>query len=409
MDAKPKSGLMPVEEALERLTRAIELVAAETVSLKDALGRVLAADLAARRTQPPVAVSAMDGYAVRAADIAQVPAALRRIGESSAGRGFGGKVGAGEAVRIFTGAPVPQGADTVVLQEDVDAEGDAVQVREGVASGRHVRAAGIDFSVGDALLHGGKTITPQDIALAAAMDWPWVPVRRKPRIAVLATGDELVLSGEPAGPDQIVCSNSFGVEALVRTWGGEALDLGIARDETETLRRMAGGARGADMLVTIGGISVGEYDLVQSALGEEGLEVDFWRIAMRPGKPLMFGRLGQTWVLGLPGNPVSALVCALVFLRPALYRMLGRSEQPIGPDRAVLGRDLRENDRRQDYLRASLERGANGAPVATPFDLQDSSVLSVLSRAGCLIIRPPHAPAAKAGTEVPILPLPGAW
>jgi molybdopterin molybdotransferase len=312
---------------------------------------------------------------------------------------------------------MPAGADAVVLQEDADVLQDDADGRDGlvrrrilvgdpVRPGRHVRPAGIDFRAGEVLLQAGRALSPQDISLAAAMDWPWLTVRRKPRIAVLATGDELVLPGEPIGPDQIVCSNSFGVEALVEAWGGEPIDLGIARDNTETLKQMAAGARGAEMLVTIGGISVGEYDLVRSALGEEGLEVDFWRIAMRPGKPLMFGRLGATWVLGLPGNPVSALICALVFLRPALDRLLGRTSRGLEADRAILGEALQENDRRQDYLRAKLERNADGALVATPFELQDSSVLSVLSHADCLIVRPPHAPAAPAGAEVPILPLP---
>jgi molybdopterin molybdotransferase len=351
-------------------------------------------------------MSAMDGYAVRAVDVARAPMTLGRIGVSAAGRGFTGTVASGQAVRIFTGAPVPDGADTVVIQEDTESDGDIVTVRESAPVGRHIRAAGIDFVEGDVLLHAGRTLGPQDIALAAAMNHPWLPVRRAPRVAILATGDELVLPGEPIGPDQIICSNAFGIAAMVRAWGGEAVDLGIARDEREALRRAAIGAHGADILVTIGGISVGDHDLVRGALGKDGLDVDFWRIAMRPGKPLMFGRLRETWVLGLPGNPVSALVCALVFLRPALDCLLGRETQGGGQGQAILGRALPENDGRQDYLRAALHRDEDGRLVATPFELQDSSVLSLLSRADCLVIRLPRAPAVSAGAMVPVLPLP---
>jgi molybdopterin molybdotransferase len=402
-----KSDLLTVETALARLTGRISPLGSEMVSLGAASGRVLAGDLVARRTQPPVAMSAMDGYAVRAADVARVPATLGRVGVSAAGCGFAGAVGSGQAVRIFTGAPIPDGADTIVIQEDTDSDGDIVTVRKGAPVGRHIRVAGIDFAEGDILLRAGCTLGPQDIALAAAMNHPWLPVRRAPRVAILATGDELVLPGEPLGPDQIICSNAFGVAAMVRAWGGDAVDLGIARDEREALRRAAAGAHGADILVTIGGISVGDHDLVRAALGKEGLDVDFWRIAMRPGKPLMFGRLGESWVLGLPGNPVSALVCALVFLRPAIDCLLGRDIQGSGQSQAVLGGALPENDGRQDYLRAGLRRSADGTLVATPFKLQDSSVLSLLSRADCLVVRPPRAPAAPMGVVVPVLPLPG--
>lgn len=399
------TALIPVEEARARILDALAPVPAETIGLDRAVGRVLAADATARRTQPPGALSAMDGYALRAADVAQVPVRLEVIGEAAAGSAFAGRIEPGQAVRIFTGAPLPAGADAVVIQEDTTGENGWVEVHATVAPGRHVRPEGIDFRAGDVGLCAGTLLTPQDIALAAAMNLPWLSVRRRPRVALLSTGDELVRPGEPIGPDQIVSANAPALAALVRAAGGEPLDLGIAPDRPEAIRDHARGAAGADLLVTIGGASVGAHDLVQPALAEMGLAVAFWRIAMRPGKPLMFGRLGAIPVLGLPGNPVSALVCALVFLRPALWRLLGRSDAAEICESALLGRDLPANDRRQDYLRARRTRDAQGRAVVTPCELQDSSVLSVLAAADCLLIRPPHAPAAAAGSAVPILPL----
>jgi molybdopterin molybdotransferase len=397
--------VIPVEEAQDRIAGALAPVAAEVVPLSQAAGRVLAEDVVARRTQPPVDVSAMDGYAVRAADATKPGAKLTVIGEAPAGGAFEGKVGPGEAVRIFTGGPVPKGADSVIIQEDVEAEGSEIAAREPAQRGRHIRVAGIDFKAGDIGVHKGKALSPRDVALAASMNVPWLKVHRRPRIALLATGDELVLPGEAIGPNQIVSSNAIGLAAMIERNGGLAIDLGIARDNADSLKLMAAGAAGADLLVTIGGASVGDHDLVRTVLGQEGLEIDFWKIAMRPGKPLMFGRIGDVPMLGLPGNPVSALVCALVFLMPALQTLSGRAVNRRPSASAKLGRELPENDRRQDYLRASLERGADGQPVATPFDRQDSSVLSGFARADCLIVRKPFAPAAKAGEQTPIIPL----
>ncbi len=395
--------MISVAEALARITSALTVTAPETVALAAAAGRVLATDVHARVTQPPVAVSAMDGYAVRAEDVAAAPATLRQIGSVPAGGGFAGRVGAGETVRIFTGAPLPEGADAVIIQEDAEADGASITFREAAEPGQYVRPAGLDFSAGELGLAAGRVLTPRDVGLAAAMNVPWLSVRRRPRVALLATGDELVRPGEPIGPSQIVSSNALALAALVGAAGGEASDLGIALDDETSLRAMSAGVRGNDMLVTIGGASVGEHDLVREVLGEQGMELDFWRIAMRPGKPLMFGRIGDTAVLGLPGNPVSALVCGMIFLVPAVHRMLGLEARGPATREAVLGADLAANDRRQDYLRATLTRNGDGTLVATPFPVQDSAMLSRLAHADCLILRAPHAAAAKAGTAVEIL------
>jgi molybdopterin molybdotransferase len=398
-------GLLSVAEARQRIRAAFTPLAAETVALSDAAGRVLAEDLAARRTQPPTAVSAMDGYAVRAADAARVPAKLKLIGEAPAGGAFAGQVGKGECVRIFTGGPVPDGADAIVIQEDTDMGAPVVTVTEAPKPHQHIRDAGIDFAEGDILLRIGRRLTARDIGLAAAMNHPWLAVRRKPRIAILATGDEVVRPGDPIGPHQIVSSNGPALAALIAARGGLSSDLGIARDEAGSIRALTEGARGADLLITTGGVSVGDYDLVQKVLGEAGLAVDFWKIAMKPGKPMMFGRLGETHVIGLPGNPVSSMVCALLFLGPAIDAMLGLPGPGVPLARARLGADVRANNFREDYLRATLTAEGADLPVATPFPVQDSSMMSRLAEADCLVIRPPNAPAARKGEVVEIIPL----
>ena len=393
--------MISVAEALERVTGAFAPLALETVALPDALGRVLGEDVVARMTQPPVAVSAMDGYAVRAEDTTAPPVTLQVVGEAPAGGAFGGRLGAGEAVRIFTGGPVPDGADAIVIQENTDAGEGTVNVREGVAPGRYVRRAGLDFEAGWTGLRAGRVLSARDIGLAAAMNHPWLKVRRAPRVAILTTGDEIVMPGEMVGPHQIVSSNTLAMEAALKTFGAEPVNLGIAPDDSKALKRLAAGARGADLLITTGGVSVGDHDIVRQALGEDGFMLDFWKIAMRPGKPVAFGRLGETPLLGLPGNPVSAVVCALVFAQPAIATMLGR-ENAGTPERARLGCDLAANDERQEYLRAYLHEEPNGA-VATPFQTQDSSMLSDLARADCLVVRPPHAKAVAAGESVEIM------
>jgi molybdopterin molybdotransferase len=402
-------GMISVAEALARvLASAPEPVAPETAAIEAALGRTLAHDLPALRTQPPFSNSAMDGYALRAADTAKVPARLEVIGELAAGRAFAGAVGAGEAVRIFTGAPMPAGADAVLVQENAEREGDILIVKTSETPRHNVRDAGIDFAQGELLLPAGRRLTPRDLALAAAANHPTLQVRRRPRVAVLATGDELVRPGEARGPAQIVASNNYAVAGIVEACGAESIDLGIAVDEMDALAHAFRRARDveADVLVTLGGASVGDYDLVQRALVDAGLELGFWRIAMRPGKPLMQGRLGGMRVLGLPGNPVSAIVCAILFLRPLLRAMLG--DPAAGEDLsepAVFGADIGPNDVRQDYLRATLTRDASGAWVATPFANQDSSLVKVLAQAQCLVIRPPHAPAARRGEACGVIRL----
>jgi molybdopterin molybdotransferase len=397
--------MITVDVALSRVLAGLAATAAETVSLPQALGRVLAEDCAARLAHPPVDVSAMDGYAVRAADIAAPPARLTVIGESGAGHPFDGEVGPGQAVRIFTGAPVPAGADSVVMQEDTSRDGDVVTISVTQAAGRHVRPKGVDFSVGDVLLTAGTRMGPRQIGLAAAMNLPWLSVRRRPRIAILSTGDEIVMPGDPVERAQIVSSNGPSLAALVELHGGEAVHLGIARDSRDSLNSMIRAAQGCDLLVTSGGASVGDYDLVQDVLAENGLQLDFWKIAIRPGKPLMFGSLKQVPVLGLPGNPVSALVCAYVFLIPMLRALQGL-DPSLPVQAAVLGGPVKANDGRQDYQRASLERKPDGTLVTIPFSRQDSAVLSGLAAAGCLLIRPPHAPEGQAGDPVTVLPLP---
>ncbi len=401
--------MLSVAEARARIVAAFNRLGSEQVGLMNGPGRVLARDIAARVTQPPADVSAMDGYAVRAADVATVPARLRVVGQAPAGGSYGGKVGAGEAVRIFTGGALPAGADAIVIQEDTAADGDEVIVREGAARGTYVRPAGLDFRAGDVLLRAGRLLTSRDIGIAAAMNVPWLSVTRRPRIAVLATGDEVVMPGDPVGRHQIVSSNGLSLAAFVAACGGDPIHLGIAPDDRGALRRMAEAAVGADLLVTSGGASVGDHDLVQAVLGEAGMKVDFWRIAMRPGKPLMFGRIGATPVLGVPGNPVSTLVCATMFLRPAIDVMLGRAVAAEPQPTALLGRDLPANDSREDYLRARVSHDAHGRRVATPFDKQDSSMLSLLAQADCLVIRPPRAPAICAGTVVDIVLLSGGF
>ena len=397
--------MISVEEAQQRLIAMIAPLGAEQVSLSEALGRVLAEDVVARRTQPPWDVSAMAGYAVRAADVAKVPAQLRVIGSAPAGQAYAGAVKPGEAVRIFTGAPVPEGADCIVIQEDTTRDGDVVTVNESPKPGFYIRPAGLDFREGDVGLNPGKRLNARDLGLAAGMNRPWLLVARRPRVAILPTGDEVVLPGDPIGPNQIVSSNGIALAAYVESLGGEAVQLPIAPDDSRALQQIAAAAQGSDLLITTGGASVGEHDLVRDALGASGLTLDFWTVAMRPGKPLMVGTYRDTTMIGLPGNPVSTLVCALLFVKPALEKMMGLASVNAPNPKARLASDLPANDRRQDYLRARLARAADGILEASPFDKQDSSMMSLLTQADCLVIRLPHAPPAKRGETVEFLPL----
>ena len=399
-------ALMPVAEALRQVVAGAEPLGTETVALDDAFGRVLAADLAARRTQPPADVSAMDGYALRADDTASEPATLTIIGEVAAGHPFEGLVGPGQAARIFTGGVMPDGADCVVIQEVTEREDDRVVIKRSGIKGKNVRRKGIDFSEGQVLLARGRRLDDRDLMLAASMNYPQVEVYRRPKIAIVGTGDELVMPGTEPKPGEIVYSNGFALTALARSEGAEARDFGIARDRLDDIAAHMRRARdwGADILVTTGGASVGEHDLVRKALQAEGLDLSFWRVALRPGRPMMHGRLGRLQVLGVPGNPVSSYVCSVLFLVPLIRKLSGRSELERPRETARLGRDLPANDEREDYLRATLSVGPDG-PVATPISAQDSSLMASLSRSNCLVIRPPHAPAAAAGSSCVILKL----
>jgi molybdopterin molybdotransferase len=399
--------LLPVEEALARVLAVPRgPLRRESVPLARAFGRTLASDVAAKRTQPPMAVSAMDGYALRAEDARSPGARLTVIGESLAGRGFLGEVGPREAVRIFTGAPVPHGAETIVIQEDTKADDTSVIVNEPAKAQAYVRPAGLDFREGEILLHAGTRLGPAEVALAAAMNHAEIEVASKPRVAILATGDELVMPGMKPGPDQIVASNPFAIAAFVQQAGGEPIDLGIATDDFAALERAIERAveEKADVLVTLGGASVGAHDLVQSALTRRGMQLGFWRIAMRPGKPLIHGAMGAMSILGLPGNPVSSIVCAILFLVPLVRHLQGDPNAGAPRDEpALLGADLPTNDGRKDYLRARLSRDAEGRLIATPASRQDSSMLRVLADSNCLVIREPHAPAARAGEPCRVL------
>jgi molybdopterin molybdotransferase len=400
--------MISVDEARARILAPLDATPAEIVALAEAWNRVTAAPVLARLTQPPADVSAMDGYALRAAD-GTLDATLRVIGAAPAGHPFDGTVGPGQAVRLFTGSVVPQGADAILLQEDATSDGDSVRVNEAVKPGRHIRRAGQDFSRGDEVVPAGRRITARDVGLAAAANHPWLTVHRRPRIAILATGDEIAMPGEPIPPGGIVSSNSHALAALVRAAGGLPTVLPIALDTTEAVAAVAGAVAGADMLVTTGGASVGDHDLVIKGLRSRGMVVDFWQIAMRPGKPLLFGRLapsdGGVPVLGLPGNPVSALVCGILFLLPALFRLSGLPAAPPPTTTALLCTAVGANDHRADHLRATATIDASGRLRVTPFPVQDSAMLRRLALADALILRPPHAPALQEGAEVPVVRL----
>ena len=395
--------MLSVDEARARILARLSPTGIEQLMLDAAFGRVTARPVQARLANPPADISAMDGYAVRAADTV-VGARLAVTGAAPAGHAFAGRVEAGTCVRLFTGSLLPSGADSVLIQENATRQGETITVGESVAVGRHIRRSGQDFDAGDEVLPAGRRLGARDIGVAAAANHPWIACRRRPVIALLATGDEIALPGEPIPPGGIANSNTPMLAAVIRAAGGEPLVLPPARDRIEAIAASLDGLR-CDMLVTIGGASVGDYDLVQAGLGARGFEMDFWKIAMRPGKPLMHGRLGDTPVLGLPGNPVSALVCAVLFLLPAIARLSGDSIEQPEIEVARLAAAVPSNDHRADHLRASLSRDADGRHLVVPFPRQDSGMLRRLALSEALVLRAPHAPAATVGESVRIIRL----
>ncbi len=403
-------SLLPVDEALARILKSAEPRGTEQIALSDAGGRVVATPVLAHFLQPPFDGSAMDGYALIAPDNISYPAEFDIIGESAAGNRFEGELRSGQAVRIFTGAPLPNGTDTIVIQEHTERSGNRLIVHKGMEPGRHIRRAGLDFSPGDIVIPSGRELDAAALSLAAASGNAKIDVFKKPTVAIIATGDELVAPGEIPGKDQIVASNSVGIAEIVRRAGGTSQDKGIIPDNPAKIEQAIEDSlqSGVDVLVTIGGASVGDRDFVHGALQKLGVDLDFWKIAMRPGKPLMHGRIEVNGkivhVIGLPGNPVSSLVCSLVFLRPLVAKLAGTSlEAGIRP--AKLGVALPANDHRRDYIRATIESRPDGTLVASPFPVQDSSMLSALVRSKALIIRDENAPAAASGDDCRVLML----
>ncbi len=397
--------LTPVAEALSRVLADMKTMPTESVSLQDAHGRILSEDALATISYPPSDMSAMDGYAIIAADTANAlnaQVSLRQIGESQAGDRFVGVLSPGETVRVFTGAPLPACADAVEMQENTTRSNDQITFKQKVEAGKFIRVRGMDFNKDDVILPKGMRITARGLGLLASANIAAVHVAKKPRIAYLATGDELVMPGEAIGPDQIVSSNSIAVAAYIRSFGGEPVSLGIANDTPQSLRAAIANAEGCDALVTIGGASVGDYDLVRTVLGEEGLEMNFYKIAMRPGKPFIFGKLAGIPLFGLPGNPVSAGITSLLLLRPAIEKMLGLVQHSEMLMQATLGCDMPDNDQRQDYIRAELSRDEKGDLIARPYGQQDSAMMRNFAHADCLIIRAPFAPPAAQGDQVDI-------
>ncbi len=408
---KAINRLIPAEDALNIVLRGVEPVGAEEIKLSDAANRILHKDLQAMRTQPPFDASAMDGYAVRQEDITQLPSTLNLIGQSRAGEPFPGSVGPGEAVRIFTGAVVPNGADSVVIQENTQSNADTVTVEQGVEQGKFVRRAGLDFANGDTLLFVGDPMTSNRLSLAASMNHATITVYKKPVVALLSTGDELVMPGQATGPGQIIASNTFGLSASISGSGARLLDMGLIPDSLDALAESMQRAveLEPDLLVTTGGASVGDHDLVLPAAESLGFSFEIKKIAMRPGKPFLFGKMQRDnrtiYLTGLAGNPVSSLVAYNVFVKPLIQTLAGQTPDTITMQQAVLGIDLQENDERAEYMRAVTKISADGVLVVTPFERQDSSMLANLVRADCLLYRPVHAPAARKGDRCQIVPI----
>jgi molybdopterin molybdotransferase len=395
-------ALLAVEDALARILVGAKSLAAETVRLDQACGRVLARSVFAKRNQPPFSASAMDGYAVRHADLGSLPVTLKLIGVSAAGHAFNGQVKTGTTVRILTGAPLPKGADTIVIQENTTRNGTVVNILNETALGKNIRRPGLDFAKGDLLVPANKILSPRDLGLLAAGNNSVVKVYRKPKLVLFTTGDELVLPGKRPRADQIVSSNSHALAAMAQQFGAEVVNLGIVKDSLKATIAAVRKGLGADVLLTTGGASVGDHDYVQAAFKACGVAIGFWKIALRPGKPLMYGRKGKTHVMGLPGNPVSALVTARIFLKPLLDVMAGQTPADNNLT-AILDGHLPENDHRQDYIRATLSEKPDGRRIVTPFPQQDSSMQRTLQSSHALIIRAPNAQSAKTGDAVSVM------
>ena len=390
--------MITVDDALALVMDLVSPLGTEEVPLTAAAGRVLSQDVAAKRDQPPFAASAMDGYAVNADEVER-HAMFKVIGEAAAGHAFEGQVGPGQAVRIFTGAPVPRGAGFVVIQEDVSRKDDLITIIDEPGSNHNIRPKGGDFGIGSSL-NAPRILSASDVALLAAMNIPTVPVYRKPVVALISTGDELVMPGDTPGPDQIIASNTFGLKAMLDALGAEARILPIAQDTENSLKTAFSLTQGADLVVTVGGASVGDHDLVGKVAADLGMDRSFYKVAMRPGKPLMAGRMNGAAMLGLPGNPVSAMVCGTLFLTPMIRVMLGLGSKSLAPQSAKLLDPLSANGSRQHYMRARLDNGQIRA-----FSNQDSSLLTVLADANALLVRPPHDPERSSGDSVQYLPL----
>mgnify|MGYP001213877594 FL=1 len=398
--------MIQVDAALEKILSSINKIGDEDISIANALGRVLAEDLISRVDHPPNRVSAMDGYAVRSKDInSPPPVRLKQVGESSAGNRFNGLLKELQTIRIFTGARIPENADTIIIQENVIKEKEHILIQKTEVPGKYIRQSGLDFKKGDVLLKSGTRLNFRNIALIAAMNIAWIKVTRKPRIAIFSSGSELVYPGDEIGPDQIISSNSIGLSALIEASGGSPINLGIAIDDMSIIRQKLSNLMNVDLLVTIGGASVGDYDLIRRILGEAKNKIKISRVAMRPGKPLIFGKLQGIPILGLPGNPVSAGVTAILYLVPAINKLVGSDNYQNPIESAITTINLEKNDSRQDYLRAKLSRKKNGELSATPFNYQDSSMLLNFAKAECLIIRAPFAKALKKGNRVKIIRL----
>ncbi|MBS1002674.1 molybdopterin molybdotransferase MoeA [Acetobacter thailandicus] len=405
--AKRSKKMLDVAVARARILEKISPCGPETVSLADATGRILVEPVVARLSNPPVSVSAMDGYAARTEDAIK-GALLTVTGEAPAGHPTTQHIAPGTCIRVFTGSQIPAGTSTIILQENVIREGESVSLQTSSDEQQFIRRQGKDFQKGQTLLSAGKRLTARDIGLAAAAGYTWLSVAQRPRVGILSTGDELTLPGDPTQPDSIVNSAAFMVSGLLRTTGAEPVILPIARDNHTALASALAHTTRFDLFITIGGASVGTYDIVQDALKAHGLSLDFWKIAMRPGKPLMSGQIQGTPIIGLPGNPVAAMVCSVIFVAPAVHALMG---QPVSADieseNAILGADVRQNDHRQDFLRCTLvKKPESDLPVAVPFDSQDSAQLCILSQSDALLLRAPGAPPAQAGTPCRIIRLP---